>query len=311
MVDVIIDWSPVSNRAYYILRASLAFEQRSITLYEEVHPEANLGNFTIHKAFLNNLKQIIPLHTKPIIITDSGFRTEWFELVLSLGWEFEGRVCNNMQYLLDNHDSWKKTEDLKLVSINKAIYIGKVLLTKARQLPCEMYAYLGKRKNRTTSHSVRRKGRKRNSPRANRRYRNQHTQSWILITSMQHKNKLDAKAIVKSYSRRMKIEHEFRTTKNTKWGLGLTQTLTRDKLRLEILLLIGTIAMLYLWLVGLVAEYRNLQYHYQVNTIKTRRVLSLIFLGLQVIEHQSNLITSTELKTALFYAQKDEENAYF
>ena len=309
-VDIIVDWSPVSTRNYYILRASLVFEQRSVTLYEEIHPEDKLGNYRVHKAFLNNLKQIIPSQTQPVIITDSGFRTEWFELVLSLSWDFEGRVCNNMQYLLNNYDSWKKTKDPKPVKINKASYIGKVLLTKARQLPCEMYAYQGKRNNNTTSFSAHKKGRKRNSPRANKRYRNQHTQPWILVTSIQHTDKLDGKAIVKRYSRRMKIEHEFRTTKNTKWSLGLNQTLTRDKLRLEILLLIGTIAIFYLWLVGVAAEQKNLQFHYQANTIKTRRVISIIFLGLQVIEHQLDLITYAGLHSALHYAQSTEENAY-
>lgn len=310
-VDIIIDWSPVHNRTYYILRASIVFEQRSTTLYEEIHPEAKLGNYVIHKAFLNNLKQIIPSHTKPIIITDSGFRTEWFELVLSLGWNFEGRVCNNMQYWLNVQDNWKRIEALKFLKINKPIYIGKILLTKTRQLPCHMYAYLSKRKDNITRHNRRKKGRKRNSPRANQRYRNQHTQPWILVTSIQYKNKFDAKVIVKRYARRMKIEHEFRTTKNAKWGLGLNQTLSKDKIRLEILLLIGAIAMLYLWLVGLATERRNLHYRYQVNTIKTRRVISLIFLGLQVIEHQPNLITCTELNTTLFYAQLNNSDTHF
>lgn len=68
--------------------------------------------------------------------------------------------------------------------------------------------------------------------------------------------------------------------------------------------------MLYLWLLGLAAECRNLQYHYQVNTIKTRRVLSLIFFGLQVIEHQPDLITSTELNITLRCTQNVEENVY-
>lgn len=175
-VDIIVDWSPVSNKTYYILRTSLVFEYRATTLYEEVHPEEKLGNYAVHKIFLETLKQIIPSHTKPIIITDSGFRTEWFELVLSFGWDFEGRVCNNMQYLLDKQDDWKKINDLKPVKINNATYIGKAILTKARQLPCEMYAYFGKRKNNSDSHHIRKKGRKRNSARANRRYRNQHMQ---------------------------------------------------------------------------------------------------------------------------------------
>jgi len=214
-VDIIIYWSPVNTNDYYILRASLVFEQQASVLYEEVYSEAQLGNYAVHKAFLNNLKRIIPSHTKPIIITDSGFRTEWFELVLSMGWNFEGRVCNNMQYLLNNHNSWKKTQDLKPDKVNKAIYIGKVLLTKARQLPCEMYAYRSK-KNNIPSYGLRKKGRKRNSSRANRRYRNQYIQPWILVTSISYKDKISAKAIVKRYSRRMKIEHEFRTTKNAK-----------------------------------------------------------------------------------------------
>lgn len=93
-------------------------------------------------------------------------------------------------------------------------------------------------------------------------------------------------------------------------GPRTNQTFFRNKLRLEVLLLIGTIAMLYLWLVGLAAKRRSLQYHYQASTIKTRRVLSIIFLGLQVIEHQPNLITFTEFNTILRYAQSHEGNAY-
>jgi hypothetical protein len=63
-------------------------------------------------------------------------------------------------------------------------------------------------------------------------------------------------------------------------------------------------------LIDLAAENRKLQYHYQPHTVKTRQVLSLIFPGLQVIEHQPDLITATELNRTLTYAKGNEENSY-
>ena len=43
------------------------------------------------------------------------------------------------------------------------------------------------------------------------------------------------------------------------------------------------------WLVGLAAERMNLHYNFQANSVKNRRVLSLFFLGCQVIKRKMRI----------------------
>lgn len=96
---ILIDWSGLSYCGkYHILRASVATKGRAITLYEEVHERKNYGSIKIHKQFLNTLKDMLPNHSSPIIITDAGFRCTWFKAVISLKWHFVGRVRHNAYY---------------------------------------------------------------------------------------------------------------------------------------------------------------------------------------------------------------------
>jgi hypothetical protein len=53
---ILIDWSELSaDGSWQLLRASIAFEGRSVTIYEEVHPQRKLGNLRVHKSFLVKL----------------------------------------------------------------------------------------------------------------------------------------------------------------------------------------------------------------------------------------------------------------
>ena len=101
------------------------------------------------------------------------------------------------------------------------------------------------------------------------------------------------------YKERMKIEHEFRSIKSTRLGMGLELGRSHDTKRLELLLLIGALAMLMLWLIGVAAENKKLHYSFQANSIKTHRVLSFIFLGMQVVKHALERITKEDLSSAL------------
>ena len=303
-IDIIVDWSPAGNRENHMLRASVAFKDRSITIYEEVHPEKLLGNYGVHKSFLANLKKVLPSHVKPVLITDAGFRTEWFELVLVHGWDFEGRITNNMLYQIDNED-WNPIKSLfpKATIIPK--YIGNILLTKANEFRCHAYLYHEKIKVKLKKRKMRRG----KSPKNIKQYRAQTLQPWMLVTSLKHMSN-NAKKVVRRYTRRMKIEHEFRDTKDRKWGVGLNDTHTRDPKRLEILLLIGTIAIMMLWLLGLAAEYKQLHYQFQANSVKKHRVLSLIFLGLQIVLHALDKIRHSDIQDVFRRVQENENNFY-
>ena len=64
---------------------------------------------------------------------------------------------------------------------------------------------------------------------------------WLLAVSPQLAA-LNAKAVVAIYSGRMQIEQTLRDVKNSRWGLGLFESQTRQPKRLAILLLIAALA---------------------------------------------------------------------
>ena len=84
---IVIDWSDLTaDRHWQLLRASVAIEGRSMTLYEQVHPQSRATSPRVHKAFLAKLATMLPTGCVPILITDAGFRSVWFSLVTRMGW---------------------------------------------------------------------------------------------------------------------------------------------------------------------------------------------------------------------------------
>ena len=58
---LVIDWSDLTpDQRWHWLRASVAVEGRSVTLYEEVHPQRRLGNPKVHRQFLARVAARIP-----------------------------------------------------------------------------------------------------------------------------------------------------------------------------------------------------------------------------------------------------------
>jgi hypothetical protein len=86
------------------------------------------------------------------------------------------------------------------------------------------------------------------------------------------------KAIVAIYSGRMQIEQSFRDTKNSRRGLGLSESQSQKPKRLATLLLIGALACYALWLVGLAV--RSSGYRIEFGSRKkAAKALSIISLA--------------------------------
>jgi len=86
------------------------------------------------------------------------------------------------------------------------------------------------------------------------------------------------------YARRMKIEHEFRDTKDERWGLGFHFSRTKNIHRLRILIMLSVLAIWLLWIIGMAKaneanEAKNFHRHFKANSIKHKRILSLVFLA--------------------------------
>ena len=76
---VIVDWSPLTDdQSQQLLSASLPVGGRTITLYEEVHPDSQLSNRRVQHQFLAHLQELLPAHVTPIVVADSGFRVPFF-----------------------------------------------------------------------------------------------------------------------------------------------------------------------------------------------------------------------------------------
>src|SRR5215217_5136481 len=61
---IVIDWSDLNpQRSWQLLRAAVPIGGRTLTLYEEVHPLPRLANPRVQRAFLRQLKAILPEHS--------------------------------------------------------------------------------------------------------------------------------------------------------------------------------------------------------------------------------------------------------
>ena len=79
------------------------------------------------------------------------------------------------------------------------------------------------------------------------------------------------------------MEEAFRDLKSSRFGLSLEYSKTCHVERLQVLLLLASLALFVLWLMGKAVELTGQHRHYQVNTVRKQTVLSTICIGFQVI----------------------------
>lgn len=279
---IIVDWSGCCGDEWHMLRASVVHDGRSITIYNEIHPQNKLGNNEVHKQFLAALKRIIPADKKVIIITDSGFLTPWFSQVLKLGWDYIGRLPSYFMIKPDEEKAWIRVRDISCKKRDHIITLGKAALGKASKTPVNgnIYIFHGKYKNRREKSKF---------PDQNRRFQNQNKSPWVLATSLDRESH-SGLFVINRYKSRMQIEQNFRDEKNPRFGFGWRLGRTKCAKRKAVLCLIAHIAEFFLLLIGTMAEKLNLHKSFQVNTRK-ERVLSLVTLAKQILKHpiSSNL----------------------
>lgn len=280
---ILVDWSDLSaNRRFHLLRASIPVGGRAVTLYEEVHPQKKLGNVKIETRFLHRLKALLPDACCPIIVTDAGYRTPWFNAVQSLGWEFVGRACGHTMIRHSANADWVRVERVFETATVRPRYVGFIDLVRRNPLPC--HAYLVKKKKQGRINKTKQGTR---STMTQSEYNAQRGRApWLIVTSLQGGAAI-TKRVMNLYKTRMQIEESFRDIKNSRWGFSLDEARVSSAYRYENLLLVGALATFAVWLTGKVAELKKLHRHYQANTLKTRRVLSTFYLGCRVLKKQA------------------------
>ena len=273
---IVVDWSSIVAHKEHLLRASLLRKGRCVTVYEEIFPEKKLGTGEAHQRFLTNLKSVLPEGVEVCIIVDAGFKTDFFVQVQAASWDYIARVLSNMHYKQD--DKWEPCTNLYEKATAEAQAVGPVILAKSNKVDSHLYLY--KNLKEVSDKDVTIQKRKIKYGKKEKEYRNAAKKPWLIASSM----KISANKIMAIYKKRMKIEHDFRDTKDPKWGLGVRESRSKDPTRIILQLLIGFLAAFLLWLIGLCLEKKKLHFHFQANSIKHKRVLSLIFLALEAIK---------------------------
>ncbi|GAA0228598.1 transposase [Marinomonas primoryensis] len=273
-----VDWSDLDARGqHFLIRASMAFEGRSITLYEEVHDKLTKEKPKTHRQFLSVLKALIPSKAKPIIVTDAGYKTPWLDEVVKQGWDYVGRVRRPRKYYDYSLQAWRCISTL----FSSANQKPKHLELKHRQsspITNQFVLYKSSPKGR---HSINQKGKRRASLSSLTAARGA-KEPWLLVSSLPV-NRLFAKRCVRAYETRMQIEEGFRDMKSSRFGLGFELNFTSKIERLSNLILLTTVTALLLVLIGKVIELTGYAKRFQVNTLRKRRVLSHFYLGKRAI----------------------------
>ncbi len=292
---ILVDWSDLdSHKGLFVLRAALAVGGRALPVYEQVHD--SYGDTRWHRQFLSHLAQVLGAQCTPILVTDAGFRPWWFKLVAERGWSYVGRVRNRELLCWPGDEEWWPNKALHAQASARPKALGEVSLSKSHALATQLYLYRGKPKKRQ---KLNRFGTQAKGPREA-KYAAAAREPWLLVSNL---TGASARHIVNTYRLRMQIEEGFRDLKAPRNGFAFRQNMGRNAERVANLLLLGALAMLVTWLVGIVGNLKGLQRGLQANTVRTRRVLSVFTVGSRLLA-QGLAITRSELRLALSELQR-------
>lgn len=279
------------------ITASLACDGRSFPVFSAVTDKIKPPARELRK-FLVDLGTVLPDGCKPIIITDAGFESEWFDAVCEMGWDYVGRLRNRTHFYVEGR--WTPLAGLHQRATSRARSLGQVQFPKIKSRRGSRRIVLSKK--RKSSHRKRLTSRGKPGQRKDDyRHGRGANEPWVLATSLTSR----ASYVVGLYALRMQIEEVFRDTKNHRWGWSFRHCRTRTKSRLEILLLVAALGYLMQQLIGSAGEALNLHRRHQANTITQRRVLSHFVLGALLLRSADlDRITQTSLRWALSRTRK-------
>ena len=302
---ILIDWSDLSaDREFHLLRASIPVAGRALTLYEESHRQCDDGNPRVHQRFLKRLQAVLPDHCHPIIVTDAGFRTPWFRAVLAMGWDFVGRVGGHMMVSPRGEEDWLRVERVFEMATPRGRYLGEIDLVRKAPLTCHAYLLRKKKQGRIKKTVFGERCAMKHSEKNAHRERT----PWLIVTSLDNQY-ANTQQILHLYKTRMQIEESFRDIKNSRWGLSFNESRCTSTYRYENLLLVAHLATLAVWMIGKIAELKQWHRHYQANTVKTEKVLSTFFLGLEVIKRGADVFLKRDFMDAIKYLRLQHTEA--
>ena len=298
---IAVDWSDLDDcKGQFLLRAAMTVKGRPMTLYQEVHSNNTKEKPATHKCFLSTLRAMLPAGCEPIIVTDAGFKSPWFRQVRALGWHIVGRVRKPHFYSLDGGATWQSIVQLYQQATCRPRRFDVAQIARYKPFECTLILFKGKNKGR---HATNPDGSRKQSKISLTNARGA-DDPWLLATSLPAHRNL-SKQVVAIYRQRMQIEEGFRDMKSTRFGLGFEQNNSVKPVRLNILILLTTLASLAVILLGMVSTITNKHRRFQANTA-TKPVLSFHTLGLRALAARMRFTYSQWKRTmSLFNASVD------
>lgn len=290
---ILVDWTGGGSSAFHILCASLCFHGRALPLWSRTFPTKRKCSPKAEREFLNELVELIPQHSRPVLVTDAGFHTEWFDAVRGLGWDFAGRLRGRKKAM--RHERLVPLEELHGLAGKRPKCLGTCLLrSKHDKNPRPFRLLLSAKPKLKDRHRITSLGTKgRNT--ADRQRSAAAREPLLLATSLNE----SAKAVVAIYRTRMQIEETFRDLKSHRYGWSLEDVRCRTPARIDVLLLIAALATIVMHALGLAARHLKLDRGLQANTERARHVFSTFFLAKLVVKRPPRpKISATLLRLA-------------
>lgn len=241
---LVVDWVDLQRDGRWCaLRAGMPTEGRTVTVYERIYPIKQINAPQAQREFLVGLAQVIPANVRPILVTDAGFRSDWFRAVASHGWDYVGRVRNNVKVRQSQESIWFACSDLHEKATRRAEDLGQYQIVKGQPWACRLMRIRRKRKGRR---QLTRAGKPQYGTDALRHSKSAR-EPWLLATSLTS-SQSSAASIAVMYGNRMQIEESFRDLKSHRYGMGFEDSRTRGSKRLSVLFLLNMLAGFAAWL---------------------------------------------------------------
>ena len=240
---IVVDWSDLKGDGRWcLLRAAVPMGGRTLTVCERIYPIAELNAPRAQQAFLVALARIVPAGKRPVIVSDAGFRSDWFRAVAARGWDYVGRLRNNTK-VRQGHRAWRPCNTLFAGATGAAEALGSWEMVQGRPWTCFFVRIRRKPHKRGARASMPSQGR------TIEKIRKREREPWLLATSLSP-HCASAAQIVAIYAKRMQIELAFRDLKSHRFGVGFEDSLSRTPKRLAVLLLLHTMAAFAAWLLA-------------------------------------------------------------
>jgi len=266
---VLVDWTG-ADPGFAVLAATLSFHGRGISVFSLTFPKSRKCSPRAEREFLEAMVAIVPTGCRPILVTDAGFHAKWFDTIRALGWDFVGRARGRKA--MNFGQSWMTLQSVHALAGRRPRDLGMARI--ARKNPHNYRVVVSAKRKLKGRKKIGRNGAPRRST-ADGQRRAAAREPWILVTSL-----LDsASFVVQAYGMRMQVEEMFRDLKSHRYGWSAKDIRSRDPKRIDMLLLIGAFASVAMHIVGLAAYEKKLQFGFQANTERTRRIFSTFFLA--------------------------------